>query len=109
MLNMLQIVYQNTIRFAEVKFFFIKIFGGEPTALALVSLYTPAEEYFLHLTHDTLIVCGYRGEQDLVVVHIKSILSVVAAVPFPPLADTHYMIEKIGLDVINTEDDDDEE
>lgn len=110
MLNTLQIIYQNTIRFAEIKFFFfIKIFGGEPMGLALVSLYASPKEYFLRHTHDTLIVCGYRGEEDLAVIHVKSILSVVAAVPFRPVANTYYIIEKIGLDVIDIEDDSDEE
>ena len=105
-----QILYRNTIRFAEVKFFFVEIFGGEPRGLALASLYSPPNENLLRLTHDTLIVCEYKGEENLVVIPVQSILSVVAMVPFPCVpGDMHFMIEKIGLDVIDTDDTIDEE
>ena len=104
----IQILYQDTIQFAEVKFFFIKIFAGEPTGLALVSLYTPADGYLLDLTHNTLIVCGYQGEQGLAVIPVQSIHSVVAMIPFPSIVGTCFMVEKIGLDVIDTDVDNDE-
>ena len=42
------------------------------------------------------------------VINVKSILSVVAMVPFPYLIggddNQHFVIEKIGLDVIEVED-----
>lgn len=77
-------------------------------ALAVVSLYSPPDEYLLHLTYDTLCVCGYQGEDALTVINVKSILSVVAMVPFPFVVggrnNQFFMIEQIGLDVAETDD-----
>ena len=60
------------------------------------------------------MVCRYHGEGALVVIDVKSILSVVAMIPFPfyldGLDNQYYMVEKIGLDVIEAdvlEDDED--
>ena len=84
-----------------------------PRALALVSLYSPPDEYLLQLSNNTLVVCRHQGERTLVVIDAKSILSVVAMVPFPFMVggqgDQYYMIEKIGLDVIDTDNSDDDE
>jgi len=88
------------------------MFGDALRAFALVSLYSPPDEYLLRCSYTTLVVCMYRGEGALMVVDAKSILSVVAMVPFPFLlngrGDQYFMIEKVGLDVIeadNLEDD----
>lgn len=49
----------------------------------------------------------------LVVIDVKSILAVVAMVPFPFLIDGHgdqyFMIEQIGLDVVDGDDPEDNE
>jgi len=76
-----------------------------------VSLYSLPNKHLLQLTNDTLIVCGYQGDQSLAVIRVKSILSVVAMIPFPHFISTRFMVEKIGLDVIDTDHrgDDDEE
>ena len=48
-------------------------------------------------------MCGYQGEACIAVINVKSILSVVAMVPFPFFVggrrNQHFMIEQIGLDV----------
>jgi len=81
--------------------------GGASTALAAVSLYSPPDEYLLQLTHDTLYVCGHLGEGAVVVIDVKSILSVIAMVPFPFIvggrSDQYFLIEQIGLDVVETD------
>lgn len=78
----------------------------------MVSLYSPPDERLFQLTHGTLIVCEYQSEQALIVINVKSILSVVAMIPFPFIAggneNQYFTIEKIGLDVIDTEDPEDE-
>ena len=60
------------------------------------------------ISHSTLVVCRRQVEETLWIVDVKSILSVVAMVPFPFLVNGHdsyyYMIEKVGLDVIETDD-----
>ena len=54
-----------------------------------------------------LAVCEYRGDEALVVNEAKSILSVVAMVPFNFLVDSHdnqyFMIEQVGLDVVEAD------
>ena len=92
-----------------MKFFFVKTLGGEPRGLALVSLYSPPRGDLLQLSHDTLVVCKYQAE-CLIVIPIQSVISVVAMVPLPVSAgDAYFMIEKIGLDVIDIDDTGDEE
>jgi len=102
-----QISRHGVIYFAEVHFYFIKTFGDEQRAFALVSPYSPPNEYILQSTYDTLVVCRYQGGGALTVIDVKSILSVVAMVRFPFLIDGHgnqyFMIEKMGLDVIEAD------
>lgn len=103
----MKIIHQNEIRFAEVKFFFLKSFGDASEALAVVSLYSPPDKYLLQSSYDTLCVCRYEGEDSLVVISAKSIISVVAMVPFPFTVGGHnnqyFMIEQIGLDVVEAD------
>ena len=106
-LKALQILCHGAIYFGEVKFYFLKMFGGEIQAFALVSLYSLPNKYLLQCSHATLAVCRYNGEGMLIVVDVKLILLVVAMVPFPFLVngegDQFFMIEKIGLDVIEAD------
>jgi len=85
----------------------MKTFGNTSEVLAVVSLYSPPNEYLLRLTYDTLCVCEYQGEDAVLVVSVTSIISVVAMVPFPFLIggrnNQFFMIEKIGLDVAGTD------
>ena len=108
-----QILHHDGIRFAEVKFFFSKMLGGELRAFAIVSLYSPPNDYILQLSHTTLVVCRYQGEEALIVIDVKSILSVVAMVPFDFLIDNcgdqYFMIEKVGLDVVEADVREDDE
>lgn len=107
MLTALQILHQDVIYFGEVKYYFLEKFGNESRAFALVSFYSPPNEYILQRTFHTLLVCRYRGDQALVVVDIESILSVVAMAPFPFLVDgqdeQYFMIEQPGVDVIEAD------
>ena len=83
----MQILCHNLINFTEVRFYFIKTYEGEPETYALVSLYSPPNKFLLKRSHGTLIVCRYQDEAVLVVVNVKSILSVVAMVPFQYAVD----------------------
>lgn len=109
--NPIQILHEGGIHFAEVWFYFIKTLGGVSRALALVSIYSPPNKYLLQCTNTTLVICRYQGEEALVVINVKSILSVVAMVPFPFLVGgrdgQHFVIEKIGLDVLEADDSED--
>ena len=65
----LQILHHGVIHFAEVRFYFFKMFGEDLQAFALVSLYSPPNEYLLQTTSDTLVVCRYQGDGALTVIH----------------------------------------
>ena len=111
--NFIQILHKGVIHFAEVQFYFVETFGDVPRALALVSIYSPPDEHLLQQSSTTLVVCGYQGEEALTVIDVKSILSVVAMVPFPFLVGGHgnqyFIIEKIGLDILEADDPEDDE
>ena len=84
-------------------------------AFAVVSPYSPPNEHLLEVSYNTLVVCRYQGDSVLWVIDVKSILSVVAMVPFNFLIDgldnQFFLVEKIGLDVVevDVQDDDEEE
>lgn len=113
MLKTPEILWNDLIHFGEVKFYFTKIFEGETQAFALVSLYSPPNKYILRYSHGTLIVCRYQGEAMQVVVDVESIVSVVAMVPFQyqidGLDNYYFMIEKIGLDTIEVDTNEEDE
>lgn len=89
------------------------MFGNELRAFALVSFYSPPNEYLLRYTQTTLAVCRHNSESPLAVIDAKSILSVVAMVPFlfsiNGHGDQYFMVEKIGLDVVEVDDPEDDE
>jgi hypothetical protein len=103
----LQILLHGAVHFAEVKFYFSKRVGADLQAFAMASLYSPPNEYLLQKSFGTLAVCEYRGEEALVIIEAKSILSVVAMVPFGFLLDgrsnQYFMIEQTGLDVVDVD------
>ena len=108
-----QILCQGAIYFGEIKFYFLKAFGNELRAFALVSFYSPSNEYLLQYTQTTLAVCRHCSESPLAVIDVGSILSVVVMVPFPfsinGHGDQYFMVEKMGLDVVKVDDPEDDE
>ena len=96
-----------------MRFYFSRTFGGEKRAFALVSPYSPPNDYLGKISHNTLIACMYQGDELLSVIDVKSIISVVAMVPFPYTingCDNYYfMVEKVGLDVADVESHEDTE
>ena len=96
------------IDFAEVKFYFTVAFGDEMRAFALVFFYSPANEHLFRHSNSTLVVCRYYGDAALEVIDVKSIVSVVAMIPFPftidEYNDNYFVIEQVGLDVVDEED-----
>ena len=102
-----QISRHDGVYFAEVKFYFTKTSGGETQGYALVSMYSLPSEHLLNLSSTTLIVCRYRGDAVLVVIDVKSIISVVAMVPFPFAIDgdgnQYFMMEHVGLDIVDAD------
>ena len=91
----------------EVHFYFQANIEGVKETLALCSLYSLADERHREYTHGALNVCEYGGEDNLVVIRITSILSVVAMVPVREQVEggrQYFLVEKFALGVIDTGD-----
>jgi len=88
------------------------MYGGLKRAFAVVSPYSAPNEHLLEVSYNTLVVCRYQGDSVLWVIDTKSILSVVAMVPFRFLIDGQdnyfFLVEKIGLDVVEVDAQDDD-
>jgi hypothetical protein len=97
-----QLTIGNSVRFAEVCFYF-RIHRRN---VALVSLFSMPDEHLRTSSYDTLWVCKYSGDNNLIVVDAKSICSVVSMPPFPPPANPddsdsnlYFVDEDLGFDV----------
>lgn len=70
-------------------------------------------EHLLQVSNGTLVVCRYQGDAALWAIDVSSIVAVVAMVPFPfllnGLDNYYYMVEKIGLDVVDVDAQEDNE
>ena len=87
----------------EVRFYFQAIVKGIEESLALCSLYSLRDEDKEDYTHGALNVHSYEGENDLIVIRVKTILSIVGMMPFKVTGD-FYLTEKFSLGVIDTGD-----
>ena len=69
--------------------------------LALVSLFSERDEDLFQASHCTVWSCQYQGCDRLLVVDVKSIISVVAMVPYHQEQHVlqYVLVEKLGLDV----------
>jgi hypothetical protein len=105
--------HQGAIHFTEVQFHFTKMFGDNTQTFALVLLYHLPNQHFVQTTYDTLVVCRYLCEGVLIVIDTKLILLVVGMAPFCSLINGHgdqdSLIEKIGLDVTEADNLEDNE
>jgi len=104
-MTQLQILYQGTVRFVEVKFYFRATVAGTQESLALGSMYSLADEHLRAYTHGALNVFEYEGENSpLVVIKVDTILSAVAMVPFKQDEGGRqfFLVEKCALGVIDS-------
>ena len=121
----------NTIEFAigEVQYYFRLNLSDRQLALAMISRYGPPNRALLKISSGALYSCRFLGNENLIVVNAKSIQSVVGMVKHkvgeynsplsqnygdlnlpPDFGDnTYYLVEKIGLEVLQMTDYVDEE
>ncbi|GJE92186.1 hypothetical protein PsYK624_083390 [Phanerochaete sordida] len=91
----------NCVGFAEVQYYFQK----RDSAYAMIKMYGPRDEALFQRSYETIWLC--QRQQELAVIDVKSILSVVAMVPWLQ-ADGQlgsydgpvFVVEKIGLDAL---------
>jgi len=100
-MTLTQIFTQGTIAFVEIRFFFRATINGIKESLALCSLYSFSDEQRREYSHGALHVHDYRGEDELCVIRVKTILSIVGMMPVPGTPD-FYLLEKFSLGVIDT-------
>ncbi|KAJ7092160.1 hypothetical protein C8R44DRAFT_719616 [Mycena epipterygia] len=102
--------FLNTMQaIAEIHFFFRAELDGEAQAFALVDLYSEPDEDLCLQSHNTVWSCAHGGGEHLRVITVKSIISVVAMVPHSVVpggserysADSYFLVEKPGLDVMH--------
>lgn len=79
----------------------------------MVSLYGPPNQNLLNQSYQAVYSCAYRGQENLTVVDVKLIESVVAVIPHElsinQISDPNmrsqvqgkvFVVEKLGLDVM---------
>ncbi|KAF8994827.1 hypothetical protein BDQ17DRAFT_1392359 [Cyathus striatus] len=102
--------FNHFCRFAEVLYYFVVTFEGASETVAMVSLFTKPDQQLFEDSCGTVLSCMLMGETSLRVVNVKSIQSVVAAIPFPhndnypELEGNVFIVEKPGLDIATISD-----
>jgi hypothetical protein len=88
--------------------------GGHPVNLndiqntcqfyALVSVYSRPDQDMLEESYGVLWACQYEGNQQLIVIPVKTILSVVSIQPLPKQNDREdglwFVLEKSGVEEV---------
>ncbi|KAH8987683.1 hypothetical protein EDB86DRAFT_2808718 [Lactarius hatsudake] len=102
-----KIELNGQIEYAEVQFYFLHFTTDNPDDVplpyALVSVYSrPVREILLESSY-TLWVCRYRGDSDLRVIDLSSIMSCISMQPLPPAptdseSGLWFVVEKSGLE-----------
>ncbi|THU89033.1 hypothetical protein K435DRAFT_821512 [Dendrothele bispora CBS 962.96] len=106
----------NVIEYGEVQYYFMRTQdGGNPADIgrntrehlkfyALVSLYSRPDNALLEESCGVLWTCRYNGHNNLIIVDVKSILSVVSVQPLPKQQDRDdgllFIVEKTGVEEI---------
>jgi hypothetical protein len=95
---------------AEVKYFFRLQFGPTIYSLALLSTFSEPNMELLEKSSHTVYASHYRGEEALVVLDIKKIMSMVAMVPYYRVqddgtivdpGDEYFLVEKPYIDIVH--------
>ena len=101
----MQILLENEIRIAEVRFFALIDIGDDEVPVALVSLFSRPDPTLLGLSVNTLWSCEYQGDSALEFIYVECIQAVVAMVPHAPVIngqdarERFFLVEKPGFDV----------
>ena len=100
-----QIVLNDEVRIAEVRFFILLSHQDREIPLALVSIYSLPDPTLHHISVGMLSSCEYLGDSELKFIHAKTIQAVVAMVPHrpaiegQPIQERFFLVEKPGFDV----------
>ncbi|KAJ7479029.1 hypothetical protein FB451DRAFT_1032003, partial [Mycena latifolia] len=97
--------------YAEIQFFFQTEVDDEDLTLALICRYSPPDPELLRDSFKTLLVCDELHFDEMEVIEVDSILSVVGMIPFDE--GRVFVAHRLGLEIagmvgmedIDTEDD----
>ncbi|KAF8156905.1 hypothetical protein B0H34DRAFT_675283 [Crassisporium funariophilum] len=101
-----KITFEGEIAFAKVQFYFLvkNDAEGKLDAYALVSIYGPPDADMLEDSYHTLWACAYSGDNNLKVIPVLVIISLVSMQPLPSKVgnpeNLWFVVEKLGLDDI---------
>ncbi|EGO01071.1 hypothetical protein SERLA73DRAFT_36961, partial [Serpula lacrymans var. lacrymans S7.3] len=92
------------IEVGEVLFYFQLKINGIQKSVALVSLYSPPDQQLLHMSSGSVWLSEPQGNCLLKVIDVKTILGVVAMVPYSVMGlgqsqGRFLLVEKTGLDL----------
>ncbi|ETW86461.1 hypothetical protein HETIRDRAFT_307532, partial [Heterobasidion irregulare TC 32-1] len=102
-----QIMYGALLRYGEVLYFFQHKANNTMHTLTMVSLYGLENEFLLAESSGTVWVCQAQGNNTLVVINVKTILTCVAMVlyifliPDTDLLQLYLAMDKLGADIGN--------
>ena len=97
------------VEYAEIQFYFLHFTSDDPDEAplphALVSVYSRPVQEILVDSSNTLWACRYRGDDNLQVVDVSSIMACVSMQPLPPAPGDSgeqlwFVVEKLGLEDI---------
>ena len=97
------------VEYAEIQFYFLHFTSDDPDEAplprALVSVYSHPVQEILVDSSNTLWACRYRGDDNLQVVDVSSIMACVSMQPLPPAPGDSgerlwFVVEKLGLEDI---------
>ncbi|KIJ13970.1 hypothetical protein PAXINDRAFT_80092 [Paxillus involutus ATCC 200175] len=101
MARFVKLKIDGELRFAEVKYYARIKVNADFETIACISLFSQPDQQLLRLSWHTILSC--IPQNDIQIVDVKSILSVVAMVPHQvhTLGDMerYFVVEKPGLDV----------
>jgi hypothetical protein len=103
---LLQLHLDSYLQFGEVQYFFTLSHKDKHNHehfhhVAMLSIYSPPDAHLLDISSGTLWACRYQADQNLQVVDVKDIASVVGMPPLPhhPVPGTRFVAERVGLNI----------
>jgi hypothetical protein len=103
MLSLRQISHENTMRFAEVIYYFnLPVYDvHNNTKVALVKMFKAIDPEWYRCSHGTYCVCREGNVEDLLVIPVKQIRNLVGMVPDPWRGERMFcIVQKPGCSAV---------
>lgn len=103
----IQFMFDARLRYGEVLYFFQHKVNNYIHTLAVISLYSLENAFLLSESSGTVWACQAQGDNALIAINVKTILTCVAMIPHTfSIPDTnplqlHLAMDKLGTDIGN--------